>query len=1227
MSNRRKFPRLETDQPAILHFDKLRFKHCRVRNYSQGGIYLSCADPRIGSHLPQGYFQAADRAVAELELPGPQIRVSVSLVYVRNQGIGMCFLDEEQGGRLYYFLQSGVRGAVSAEPDATPQGAAHHLLWKIEQSTLSYLQPRLVEFFKASREALLQSMQRPAEDAEESAKFFAVTLLERESKPIMQAFTQQVVSALRSMPGEARDPTEQSQASIEQELELMEKQAFERWVVVSATAKQVENGLAPLLQQIEAGLSFLLGQVVKPEHNPLSPHALLEKIGRVLSGYELSASSFSLIIKVFRETLLRELDILYGQILQQLRGQGIDPQPLAMAPVNPDSPHLGSDRAEPGLPPVLQLGVLQSQPPASIGQRRVSPQTVSRFLENLPLRQGASLIKQLERQIPETELDLTIRAAVGTGEELVAALSRDPLLPGSIRSLLSRLKVPIVQAIVADPRLMENPDHPVRRLLSACESLIPFLWVHGHTAIPQKLRLEHLIDELDRGELEGLDEVRDALDVIRRELAARFRTNLKVAVARCVKQERQLLSEQRVMGSLQQLLLGRTVSPAMDLLFRYGWINLLIQTHTLKGESSAEWKAYWQVLEILPKLFSRDPSPSELPDHRLDDLIAVIRKGFREYPVHPEASRQYVSDLQQALRQHAGPLMTEHQQPVTINQAYLDSHGSWTPSCDQPLRLHEQTSPLIKRIDAMQVGDWLLAETSDRSPVMFNLAWKNPATQRYLWVDGQGLRLLDTTREQLLQGFAETGLRVHEEFPRPIVDRAIDYMLQDSYNSLKDESACDALTGLMNRRSFEQQLRKLLQTPGRATGNDILILLDLDQFQVINDLCGFEGGDILLQTVASILSSDVPGDGLVARIGDDEFVLLIPDVGLEQGYQYAESQRRAIEEYPFSWQGRLIPVSTSVGVLQLGSLKKPSPDTLLQAVLSACRIAKQAGRNCTRVFALSDSAYQHHQEMIQAIPTIQEALKHGRMRLFAQPIVPLDETRARQSRHFEVLLRVVDDQGRLQSPQTFITIAEQYDLMRAVDRWVVERFFATLADYSGRIDADTCFSVNLSAKSIADREFRNFLGTQIKASPIPARQLGFEVTETALARDISEIAGFVQEIIALGCDGYLDDFGSGYASFSYLRDLPVTYVKIDGVFVRDMCCKPEDRAMVSTITELAHFMGKRVVAEFVTDEATSQALRDMGVDYAQGYHFGKPRLLSDQLDGILQQADADRRPV
>jgi EAL domain-containing protein (putative c-di-GMP-specific phosphodiesterase class I) len=288
-----------------------------------------------------------------------------------------------------------------------------------------------------------------------------------------------------------------------------------------------------------------------------------------------------------------------------------------------------------------------------------------------------------------------------------------------------------------------------------------------------------------------------------------------------------------------------------------------------------------------------------------------------------------------------------------------------------------------------------------------------------------------------------------------------------------------------------------------------------------------------------------------------------------------------------------------------------SSGELLQAAVAACNIAKQAGRNCTRVYREDDKAFLEHQRLIRSAANIEDALARDRILLVAQAITPLrDET---QSSHYEILIRVLDDQDKPQSPFHFINAAERYDLMRSVDRWVVRRFFKMVEEHLDDMENLGGFSLNLSGQSVADADFKAFLKRQITRSPLPLERLGFEITETAMVKDSQEVVNFIEEIRALGCRFYLDDFGSGYASFAYLKDLPVDYVKIDGIFIRGLCDDPASQTMVKSVTEITHFMQRRVVAEFVEDQATADLLKEIGVDFIQGYHIGPPVPLQEVL--------------
>jgi diguanylate cyclase (GGDEF)-like protein len=550
---------------------------------------------------------------------------------------------------------------------------------------------------------------------------------------------------------------------------------------------------------------------------------------------------------------------------------------------------------------------------------------------------------------------------------------------------------------------------------------------------------------------------------------------------------------------------------------------------------------------------------------------------------------------------------------VLVDEGYLAQFFSDRVKPIDETDKSEVDQALLDMVKSLKVDTWMVVEAGKQ---MIVLAWKSSDSSRLLFVDGNGLKVLDISDAELARAVDRGDFTILQDRVQPIVDRAIDRILLSSFNQIKDESSVDPLTGLFNRRGFERQLHELSVREEKSDLKHVLILLDLDKFHVVNDLCGLDGGDQLLQTVSSILSSYLSQGSLAARIGDDEFALLIQNADLDKGFQDAESLRRAIEGYNFSWNDRLIPVSASLGVVQIDNRQQSNTNEILQAAKSACFMAKESGRNCTRLFSASDSAYQKHMQIIQTIPTIQEALANDRMELYAQPIVPL-KSKAGLMPHYEILLRILDDKGQPQAPQRFIKIAEQFDLMRAVDRWVIDHFFEAISSFEDGTLGEVGFSVNLSTKSVVDTEFKRYLKQCINESPVPAEQIGFEVTETALARDIEETVAFMNEVRSMGCSCYLDDFGSGFASFSYLKDFPVNYVKIDGIFVREMIQNTADLAMVISIMELAHFMDKVVIAEHVSDASIGKALREMGVDYAQGYHFGRPRPFTDVLQELV----------
>ena len=423
---------------------------------------------------------------------------------------------------------------------------------------------------------------------------------------------------------------------------------------------------------------------------------------------------------------------------------------------------------------------------------------------------------------------------------------------------------------------------------------------------------------------------------------------------------------------------------------------------------------------------------------------------------------------------------------------------------------------------------------------------------------------------------------------------------------LSYQATHDSLTGLYNRNEFERRLSLALKSARQHQRSHCLLYLDLDQFKLVNDSGGHAAGDELIRQVGTLLQEKLGEGDTLARLGGDEFGVLLENCPPERGVPIADEIRQAVREFRFSWSGLPFTVGGSIGLVTITEGDHTLAE-VLRAADVACYVAKEKGRNRVHVYSVDDIEVSHKQGEMGWVARIQKALEEDRFRLFAQEIVSLNPGIG-HGVHCELLLRMLDEQGSLIPPGQFVTAAERYGMMQELDRWVVTTAFdacARLIREKGERSIETC-SINLSGASVGDEGFLEFLQTQAAVAGVPYNVFCFEVTETVAVANLDKAADFIRRLGMLGCRFSLDDFGSGMSSFGYLKHLPVDYLKIDGAFVKDMLDDPIDRAMVEAINHIGHVMGKKTIAEFVENVQTLEALRNIGVDYGQGYGIAKP---------------------
>jgi diguanylate cyclase (GGDEF)-like protein/PAS domain S-box-containing protein len=414
----------------------------------------------------------------------------------------------------------------------------------------------------------------------------------------------------------------------------------------------------------------------------------------------------------------------------------------------------------------------------------------------------------------------------------------------------------------------------------------------------------------------------------------------------------------------------------------------------------------------------------------------------------------------------------------------------------------------------------------------------------------------------------------------------------------------DLLTGLVNRREFESRVERALKSAKARESSYALCYLDIDQFKIINDTCGHSAGDVLLGQVGALLKSKVRWRDTLARLGGDEFGILLEACSLDEALRTAEVMREAVRNFRFTWEDRVFRLGASVGVVPIAA-DNEDVASILSAADSACAAAKEAGRNRVHSFAENDIELMRRRREMQWAARINAALEEGRFELYRMQIQPLQ--RAEPGQHYELLLRMRDETGRMISPDNFIAAAERYGLTPAIDRWVIENALRWLVSEADEREKLAMCSINLSGQSLGDDKFLPFVIEQFQKSGIDAAKICFEITETAAVASFSQANRFIQALKELGCRFALDDFGTGLSSFGYLKHFPVDFLKIDGSFVREILHDPIDREMVRSINEIGHLTGKKTIAEFAENAEIIQMLTSLGVDYAQGYGIAQPQ--------------------
>lgn len=853
---------------------------------------------------------------------------------------------------------------------------------------------------------------------------------------------------------------------------------------------------------------------------------------------------------------------------------------------------------------------VDSGPEKKYAQRKDVLQALNQLTKDEVNDSKSSVIESVKQLLVDTYGDDSAlsdkHAQVLNGiEDLYNAMFDTDRLTEHMRGNFENLKLPISKVVVQDDSFFENVQHPVRRVLNRLAQL-------GTKGGIENVRTQSSVDKVvDQIKAQYVDDLQvfehalSELDQLFERQQSLYNRNVNRLTEACEGQQKIDLAKKAVDNAINQRIGGKTVPKAVPLLLQAGWRDTMNHAYIRQGPESEAWNKNLDVIDLL-----------------------MIKLGAENNfnPVNQESNvsgSEVFKTIQQQLENVVG-----HQR---VNQRALDELGSILQKVDEdpdqkldlvnvPLSTEDDNQELvtdtdsfnldryIKKAKSLKLGDWLKHIVSDTETTKMRLVWLGKEHSKFVFVNHQGMKVTEFTLYQMAIAFSEGNLILIPEGDLPLVEHGLDKMIEDVYDELAFQTSHDQLTGLMNRQEFERRLQKVID--GSLNQQHALCYLDLDQFKVVNNTCGFEAGDKLLLEISEVLQSWMSADGFIGRLGGDEFGIFIENTSEADAYQIADNQMNAVQEYRFVWDDKPFSLAVSIGLVFISDSNQESAQSLLKAANAACDAAKEGGRNRIEVYNSEDTQFAERDDVMAWVTRLNQALDENRIKLRCQQIAPIAATDYSLP-HYEVLLGVQDESGLQLPPADFIYAAEQYNRMQAVDRWVISNVFHWMVDNKNLLENMAGLAINLSGHSFNDELLLAFIWEKFVEMKVPRDKVIFEVTETATIANLERAADFIREMKGVGCKFALDDFGSGLSSYAYLKNLPVDYVKIDGVFVKDIASDKSDYAMVKSINEMAKFLGKRTIAEYVENNDILEKLKEIGIDYAQGWGIEKPVMLDE----------------
>ncbi|MEX0730646.1 MAG: DUF1631 family protein [Aquisalimonadaceae bacterium] len=1224
-----------------------------VTDFCEGGLFLEpatkTADTGLRRHLRQ-----SDWIEVGLTDPvsGSRRQVHSRVARVTDNGFGLAFhTPQPTVVSALMTVAAGARSAANHELYAKRQSQpltqdqAHRngsLLARCRGLIAEFLSSRLESFSRQIDTVLLRSAENAQGNTAQSDLLSALDALNSNQRGFNNILSDDILDHWGKL-GRFSIGPDNHEAGNPDQLSLVNDQDFDDWLARSDIITRAETRSIGRLRLLHRRLSELAGGPIDEFRNPVSPAVLCHELSRQLDRLEFPHDVRLLIYPTYGSSVLGQLNTLYDSLNALLREAGVLPdlenerQPIQNRRPGADNDRRSADKKtkpdQADTPTASGSNEQARQETFTGGGGPQAASSVSRSVRNLFRAQrrhagGEDVSADTRPAVPRDTLiqasEALRQAADEPDQPLAARLKKAltqafPQNPPQLNSAQTetvdlldqwftelrpdideqpffshwskRLKPLALQEEFRSGAILDNRDHALHRLLNALDVAAEIMAVSSESErlkLHEQLTpaLEQAVDHFD-GRPETLATAAEQLEEALQRPQRALEAGMERVRQTCEGAQRLELARRTVEQALNKRLGGKAVPQPVLRLIEQGWRNHLVLVELRQGADSPDWTRGLRALEILAAGMGSPDIRRRLPREPAKVLHYVQQQLLASNRPHVEVSA-LITEIDQWLKR---PSDSTDLPPSQV----FDGAASRSGQPDLP-------QEWLGQAKLLRIGDWIQLRDDAGHRQQLRLAWISRDQDRFVFVGRNGKKAAELTLEALATQLGSQRADAETDFNAPVTERRWQDMLVKLNRQLVHSATHDPLTGLLNRPAFQRRIRALLE---RTSGEQehVLVHVALDDFKVVNNSLGHDGGDQVLRQVGQLMVEGVARRGLVGRIGGDEFGILMTRCSAQEAEALTEKHLNALRQHRFTVGGESVKIAASIGVVPF-SRESHSIEDLLKDSDGASFTAKKQGGNRIHFYSPGDAEMEKLRESMSQATRIDQALDAGLLTLRCQRIEPLQGLSTRPL--YEVLISMTGDQHENMRPDLFIPAAERFGRMPALDRWVIREVFRWASSNPGRLQEIEHLSVNLSGQTIGDVGFVEFLKGQFLETGVPPQKICLEVTETAAVANLALAADLIRELKQMGCRFALDDFGSGLSSYSYLKNLPADYLKIDGEFIRELAREGADDAMVRSIHELSHHLGKLTVAEYVETDSVRALLAGIGLDYGQGYAIERP---------------------